>query len=341
MSPIVPSVSPEHLADQLAVSLPRYAKIVDYSEAALFGVSAPGQEEHACRTIWTCHQRQALARELMAAQNEFMKHCNFPLIPTFIQAERHDYSRTILLNNCEVLGLGHKAVHVLATGMAVNHASDPVILTVATTATDVEEIHIYHPGTDYEILPSSIRISGGVATIGIPRVRMVALANDDNPDVGWPYSDTTKFESTVDIRRILLDTSQQIQVFGSNCSATVGWSNYWNAGYIRAADIGHIRLARPPASACNLLPHFMEVSYLCGWLSVPVEAEDAVIRLAHARMQSEPCGCDTLKMLWERDRTVPDVLTAERENCPFGMSNGAWQAWEYMQDMVCRRGRAL
>lgn len=340
--PIVPSVSAEHLTDQLAVPLARYAQLVDYSEAAFFGVRRDGQDEYACRTIWTRWQRQAVTRALMAAQGEFWKHCGYPMVKTFITAERHDYNRTVLLENCHVIGMGRKVDTLLASGKAVSHATDPVSISQNVTTTDPEEIHVYHPGTDYEIIPSSVVIAGGVATILIPRVRMVALANDNNPDDGWDYTDTSKFEQTVDIRWIYLDPFYQVEVFCQApcaCPPPVA-TTFWNSVQMKAPRIGHIKLDCN-TSFCGCTPQYMEVSYLCGLESLSVHAEDAIIRLAHSRMPTEPCGCDFLRGMWERDKTVPDVLTAERENCPFGLSNAAWQSWEFMQDMVCYRGRAI
>jgi hypothetical protein len=57
------------------------------------------------------------------------------------------------------------------------------------------------------------------------------------------------------------------------------------------------------------------------------QVEDAIVRLAHSKMPDEPCGCDMLQRHWKRDRNIPQVLTRERINCPFGLSDGAWFAY--------------
>lgn len=341
---VVPYTSAEHMVDKLAVSLPRYAQIVDYSEAALFGVRQTlpqGQREYTCQNIWSRWQRQALARELMSAQGEFWKRCGYPFVPTWIDGERHEYSKTILLDNCRVIALGKKVDTLSVSGWPVTYGYDPAVITVnLPLITDLSTLHIFHPGTDYEIIPSSIVFAGGGdITIQIPRARMVALANDDNPEDGWDYNDTSLFEQTVDIRWIYLDPAYQVNVFGRHGH---GWSNYWQDGYLRSGKIGHVKLARiPPANFCDCEPAYLQVSYLCGLPSLSTHAEDAIIRLAHSRMPSEPCGCDFLKAMWERDRQIPDVLDAAREDNLWGMSNGAWQAWKFAQDMVCYRARTL
>lgn len=340
--PVVPFVSAEHLTDLLAVSLPRYAQIVDYSEAAFFGVQQPGQTQYQCRTIWTRWQRQAVTRALMNAQGEFWKHCGYPFVPTYITAERHPYKTIALLDNCNVVALGEKADVMVAAGETIDYTNDPATVACATTVTDPDEIHVFHPGTDYEIIPSSVVIAGGTVTILIPRVRMVALAYDDNPAEGWDYSDDTYFETEVDVRRIYLDTTHQVQVYcREDCTCPPGdMTTYWNNAYLRNARIGHIELDCD-TSICDCNPRFMEASYLCGLEAIPIHAEDAIIRLAHSLMPEEPCGCDFLRAMWNRDKDVPDVLTAERENCPLGMSNGAWIAWCFMRDLVCYRGGTL
>ena len=345
--PIVPFVSAEHLVDTLAVSLPRYAQIVDYQEAAFFGVNQTipqGGREYTCRTIWTRFQRQAIARELMAAQGDFWDHCNYPFVPTYISAERHGYTRTLLLKNCKVIELGKKVDVLIAAGLTIDYTNDPAQVIFATSTTDINELHLYHPGTDYEIIPSAISIVAGVATILIPRVRMVALAYDDNPEDGWDYKDDTYFEATLDVRRIYLDPTYQVEVFGDRgcgCTSPSSMMHYWQDAHLKSPAIGWIKLGCPTVFPCDTMPHRLEVSYLCGLPSMSIQGEDAIIRLAHSRLPSEPCGCDFLRGMWERDKAVPDVLDTERENCPFGLSQGAWTAYKFMQDMICYRGRVL
>jgi hypothetical protein len=77
--------------------------------------------------------------------------------------------------------------------------------------------------------------------------------------------------------------------------------------------------------------------YQAGLTSLTSEAEDILVRLAHALMPNEECGCDILKGRWRRDQAVPEVLTAERENCPFGLQSGAWLSWTYAQTIKQHR----
>lgn len=45
--------------------------------------------------------------------------------------------------------------------------------------------------------------------------------------------------------------------------------------------------------------------------------------------------------MWTRDRNTPDVLTAERLNCSFGFSDGAYIAWRFANAMRLQMGMAL
>lgn len=337
------STTPSLLTDMLAVPLARYAQIVGYNEAAFFGVQQAGQEEYACRTIWTHWQRMAVARALQVAQSEIERVAGYSLTPTWVDDEQHDYSRVIVLDKSHVSVLGAKLVDVIHSGMACNHATDPVAITHAVTFTDAEEVHVYHPGTDYEIIPSSCVIAAGTLTIAIPRVRMVKIALQDNPEDGLDYTDTSNFEATVDIKRVYADTTDQITLVGYDCVTSLLVEDTTPAtGVLRNPALGIVDLNRCSlitcgSICCGTMAHAVRVNYLSGLTSLTAHAEDVIVRFAHSRMPTEPCGCDFLRNMWENDKKIPDMLTAERENCPFGLSQGAWQAWTFAQSLIDHR----
>lgn len=73
----------------------------------------------------------------------------------------------------------------------------------------------------------------------------------------------------------------------------------------------------------------LRINYLSGLTALTAQDKSMIIRLAHAKMPNEPCGCDITQHMWSRDRNIPQILTAERLNCEFGLSDGAWMAWKY------------
>src|SRR5690606_14969886 len=83
------------------------------------------------------------------------------------------------------------------------------------------------------------------------------------------------------------------------------------------------------------------LNYRCGLQKLNLQAEMAILRLAHAKSPEAPCSCEKTSHLWQRDRDVPEVLTRERLECPFGLSNGAWIAWKFAQSLKHYRAGVL
>ena len=88
-------------------------------------------------------------------------------------------------------------------------------------------------------------------------------------------------------------------------------------------------------------PERARLYYLSGLTALSQQMKSALVRLAHTKMPEELCGCDTYTRLWARDRHVPDVLTRERINCPFGMMDGAWEAFKIVQRLKRRKAMVL
>jgi hypothetical protein len=334
-----------------AVRLARYAQMAGFSECAFWGVfDATDPQNSACRPIQSLSERAMIARYLAEAQDEIEMVTGYPLSARWFTDEL-EYSPIVHAKRHKLIEIGVMAVDDVSLGAAVSHATDPAVVgPVATTVTDATEIHVYHPGTDVEIDPSAIVIAAGNVTISIPRCRLVS--DPDNPDNGWDYTDippsaTTPFESTVDIKRVYNDdTTQGLFIWphqtgeGCTCGCCAVCDEYTHeaCAYLRNNESGAIDLlyahligsvwtASCPC-ACTL-PQLVQVNYRAGLTTITKQAEDAVIRLAHSKMPKPPCGCGPLMEMWARDRNTPDVLTSERENCPFGMSDGAWIAYKF------------
>jgi hypothetical protein len=338
MTTIVP-LSTAIFSKRLAVSMPRYAQIVNYAEAAFFGVNHPDNKLFECREIWSHDQRIAIYRALQEAQSEVEKTAEFPLAPTWIGPERHLLGSPVVLTYGKLIQMGQLLVTDLALAHAVVIATDPATVTIIpspVTAAQIDEVHIYHPGTDIEIYPSAIAIVGGNLVISIPLVRMVAIAYENTPANGLTYSLSPAWaEVTLDVKRESLSpTLPDVQFVSFGCAGTCDCPEstlYDGCSYVIDADMGIIRVG---STGCLCIPAdtgFVDVYYQAGLTSLTPQAEDIIVRLAHSRMANEPCGCDVLKGRWRGDQLVPEILTAERENCPYGLSAGAWAAWTYAQ----------
>lgn len=331
-----------------AVRLARYAAIIEYPECNFFGVNADIDTGFQCQEIWTKHQRDQILKYLAEAQYEIEQETGYPLSPRWIgqgQTEEYQdwqpYRKRIVTRYARFIEAGIEATSDILPGEPINQATDPAIVgPVVTTVTDPDEIRIFHPGLDVEIDPSSITISGGSVTIEIPRCRTVRQAVSDNPDTGLDYNDLSNFESTVDIKRIYNDSSSQATLAYLN--SCTGCTEKTLAGclYPRDKRVGvlDVQLASNVSrSICRCRPETIRLNYKAGADVLTRQAEDAIVRLAHAKMPNEPCGCDVAKRLWGRDRNIPEVLTSERLNCPFGLSDGSWVAWQFAQAMKVYR----
>lgn len=345
---------PQMLSEATALPLARYAQILGYNECQFWGVN-DGSQLTNCRGIWLLSERLMIARYLREAQIEIEREINYALSTwRWFTEKKREFKCPVEARIGYVIEGGVRAVSNIAIAEAVDHTGDPAIIgPVVTTVVDPDEIHIYHPGTDIEISPSSIVIAGGNVTIEVPRCRMVDIALSDNPETGLDYATVANFEATVDIKRVYNDASTQA-VLSTNhrCNAlcsTNGCSDFTHAGciYVRQPEIGSIEVYKASYASGSWL---RESSQICcdgyRWVvlnyragkEIDEQGEDAIIRLAHSKMPVEPCGCDPIRSLWVRDRNINDVNTRERINCRFGLSDGAWAAWMYATDMKLWRG---
>jgi len=342
----------------VAVPLARYAYIIEYDECSFFGVDNPDAADLGCDQIWSKADRDMVQKYLAEAQDEIEQIVNYPLSARWIANEAQNYRNPVQADWGHIIEAGVKAITDIVDGEAVSHVTDPAIIgPFATTVTDENEITVYHPGTDLVIIPSSVTISGGNCTIEIPRCRMVKTSLVQNPAAGLSYSDTSNFEATVDVKRVYNDTSTNaVIVWPHKCTNSCGVNGcgektQTGCMYIRNAEIGSIDVLPATYSGgswaaknwgcCNGYPEILRLNYRAGLDPITPQAEDAIVRLAHSKMPDEVCGCERWSRLWRRDRNVPDVLTRERLNCSFGLSDGAWIAWQFTQRLKLVRGYTL
>lgn len=343
--------------EQSAVRLARYAQIIGYPECNFFGVNADIDTGFQCQEIWTKTQRDMVAKYLAEAQEEIEQETGYFLAPRWIgqgQTEKWQDWQSLKWQLTTKWSLfieaGIQATSTIQAGAVVNHATDPAVIgPIATTVTNIDEVKIFHPGTDVEIDPSAITIAGGFVTINIPRCRMVTAAVADNPVTGLAYTDLANFEATVDVKRVYNSTAVQATFVyphscgGLSCDCDCTEQTAVGCIYVRNKRLGIINVMQTGqvSGLCGGCPEIVRLNYRAGMDKLTFQAEDAIIRLAHAKMPSEPCGCDVAKRLWGRDRNIPEVLTRERLNCPFGLPDGAWVAYKFAHAMKIFRGSNL
>lgn len=338
----------------MAVRLPRYAQKIGIGECAFFGVNRNVVESD-CHRIWVKADRDMVTRYLQEAQEEIEQWLGYPAVARWIENDEQPYARPIVARWGKIIEAGVRAVTTISAGEAVNHATDPAVVgPVATTVTDENEIFVYHPGTDIEIIPSSVTISGGFITIEIPRCRMVKESVADNGENGLDYTDLTNFEATVDVKRVYNDASTNATLvwpYGGGCCSSCSGATADACMVIRNATIGEVDVLQASYSngawsigsvSCRCCrPVSMLLNYRAGASPVTNQIEDAIIRLAHSKMPYTPCACEVASRVWERDRKQVEPMTREVRNCRFGSSEGAWMAWQFVQAARLVRGGAL
>lgn len=325
------------------VTLSRYARIIGYAEPAFFGVVHEDNRKYACREIWTKNQRDLVARYLYEAQVDIEETAGFPLQPTWVVDDRPPTTTGVMLaKHTNLIQVGARAEATVQADAEVNHATDPATVgPIATTATDPAEIKVFYPGTEQEIEPAKVSISGGAVTIWIPRVRMVASSALDNPATGLDYADLDNFLASVDVKRVYNDPTVGAQLVWRTDSMTASSMSETAAALtITNKEIGEVFVhptEQPVIGAGNLTLARVQLHYQAGLETLTQKAEDAIVRLAHAKLPAEPCGCDGVRLVWKRDATIPQVISRERLNCPYGLPDGAWVAYQFALSMMVYR----
>lgn len=381
-TPVVVPGMPTTVYDQMeelvttpncAVSLARYAKLINYEEAAFWGVVWDNQFFRGCDPLWSEYERMSVQNALAEAQQEIEEVLSYPLCPTYItgtitsdwrwfdQQQLKHYWSQLLTRYPRILAAGIQAITILEANSQVDYDMTEglgIIGPIATEATNPSEIKIFYSNSDRQITPSKITIGGGNVTIEIPRYRMVKqeflnTSTDDNP---VRYENINFFLSTVDVKRVYTDSSTQAVLVRPGCrngSCSGGCNECTQTAciYIRDPYLGVINIspanwdsdamAWSTKSMCATNYREVRLNYVAGVDRIDLKAEMAVIRLAHAKMGRPPCQCNKTGQMWQKDYDVTGAVTRERVNCPFGLSNGAWNAYKWALSSASKRASIL
>lgn len=324
------------------LALEEYADFVQLPEPFLYGIrNHPDLTEgKGCGDYWQQSERHYLATAIAKSEKRLRKDrwLGFPLRREYNdmlpRARQLSYKWPLYLGKY-VRGIGVETESTIEASKAVSYATDPVVITQAVTFTDEDELIVYYPGqTKYRIRPSEVSISGGTATITIPKSRLL------HPDYLKDYSDDTLrpdyqnniyFLTTVDLVRNYLDTTTGANLVwhrrrydAYDCcipdvtvcepSDPCGETLQLACGYVRDQRNGLVQLE--PATynggwskasfAIKRTPDYTQVNYMrFHWDRYEEMDEDivrAIIALAHNNFVEDPCfRCAIQQAYFKRD----------------------------------------
>lgn len=320
----------------LGLTLDRYAELLRIPEAAFNGLNkSDDDQQFACNTIWKQYNRDHLATYLSAAEERRETEIKFNISKKYLEEDYMYKSYLYNLNKAHLAIVGEQTTTVISTETVTYRdiyaaIIDPIILTIATTVTDTDELKVYYPGEDVEIHPSNISISGGVATIKIPRSRLVKPELNDNRDDHLYYETDTNFLETVDVKRVYYNETEGVKLVWLNC--TTGAEQTQRAkSEIDDYENSIIRVA--PANYSNGAwaytafmyagsPHKVRVRYLSGKIQ-SMNTQLLTLRLAHALMPYKPIDCESVTQYWQNDAEIG----SRNPMTPYGNKNGAVECW--------------
>lgn len=260
-----------------------------------------------------------------------------------------------------VRGLGVRTItDAVAVDLSTQIAAgdDSVSFDLAVTFTDVNELVIFYPGqSKYSLQPTSVVISSGIATVKIPRCRLLDpdyLIDYDDVNERPVYTNDTYFMSGVEARRVYLDTTtgnnlvwhrQYMQTYecitvdaACNPSTPCDETLQLACGYVRDQRQGIVQFEpstynggwSKAALAVKRNPDYLQVNYTQGWYNRYDEIDSQLIRaiaaIAHNNFPRDPCfKCALQQQYYKRD--IEPLEPAAH----MGMGPSTWGIYEAVQ----------
>ena len=382
------------------LSLDEFAQIIGLNPLAFNQLSSSLFPNNVCGDIFFQYDwqhsdrvgRDTIALAIQAAEQEISREAGFNLLPDWTVDERLPYPRPITpeaygvglnpryqLKSIEaprghLISGGVRTKTLIDDGAAVVRTdadtdgfAETVTVTVATTVTDINEIHAYYPAQDgddaWEIRPIKVRLSGANAIITF-KIWQIAAANQmDALDAAPLDADAAgSFETTVDIYRVYNDPSTQVQFMWENdptcCGSCTACQLSTQAGCFHLRDARLGMLVPSPGTwvsadeeftaqewdACRE-PDQIRLWYLSGYRDQSVSRpysdlspkwKQAIAYFAASKFERPVCGCSNVNQFiekWRRDAAFSSqeeggfTVTAELAANRLGTSMGALYAY--------------
>lgn len=333
------------------LSLEEYWEFLQINECAGYGIRnfpTTGVIGLGCGDYWDQSSRFFLAASIAKAEErlEADRWLGFPIRRKYYTRQM-DYKLPLYLGKyVRSVGVETEALvdQVNVTLSSGGEVIDPLEFTVAVSFTDPDELVLKYPTAyyqancdDYYIRPSCVTISGGIATVEVPRCRLLRpeYFKDYKNDNERPnYTNDTYFLDTIDVYRNYVDTStgtnlvwwrQNVEniicydsVFTAACEPSGACADVRQLAcpYLRSEYDGAVQLEPATYSggysktnyAVRRKPDGVEINYLRARFDRYEQIESsitrAIIAIAHNNMPRRYCSCD-VQTLWYEDDTRP------------------------------------
>lgn len=359
------------------LTLGYYARWIGMSESAIYGIVREDDPDMGCDDYyWSESMRFQFVKSIQQAEKRLAKYLGHPLKDQWICDEMHHFygnenNCEITLNTKMVRTIGKKTEEMVAADVAVgvDVFAEEYVVSVDVDFEDCTELVVFYPGqTSQEIDPSSVIISGGVATVTIPRSHLLKQeflidfrADNDRPR----YEVYSNFLETVDIYRRFPDAALGVtfiwdrKVCGCSCNVWCSHTATVPGGIVEqtgAATITDPRLGTilvEPATFNTETgewesalwtelrsPNRVKISYVSGIQDgcadeCPLEPDPniarAIIGLAHSNLPFGVCSCDFAKKGYELDAFAPTADEGPTIMTPFGTTRGQVLAWNLIK----------
>lgn len=327
------------------LSLNEYWEILQISECFGYGIrSVPDAKRLGCNVYWDQSFRYWLAFSIRKTEQRLKadRWLGFPVRREYNDGNNPrqlEYAFPLYLGKY-VRGIGVETETTVESGVAValrtlGTINDPVTITVNVSFTDPNELLVRYPELyfsqncrPYTIRPSCVTIEDGVATIEIPRCRLLKpefFRDYDQVNDRPEYPDDANFLDTVDITRNYLNTAtganfvwrrgkQHISCWTgvSLCDPVDPCSDIKQlaCAYVREQRDGVVQL-EPEDGAWAIRtrrPNEVEINFMRGYYDrydcISEELARAIIAIAHNNMPRDYCKCSVQERYFKQD-TMP------------------------------------
>lgn len=340
-----------------------YWNYLQINENAGYGIrNYPNERQMGCDDLWQHTQRFFLAEAIWKSLSrlEADRWLGFPLLRKYYDNVQRSYTQKIALGKW-LRGVGVETNTLIHGGKTISLSNagiinDPVQFTVIVTFTDIDELVITYPGTMYRVTPSHVSIVDGMATVKIPRARLLKTEfHRDYDDVNQrpQYDDDDNFLSSVDVYRNYLDvtTGANLVWWGPGCNLSSlqsgqtisagGSISQLAAPYVTEQRFGILYLEPATYSdnawhragaALRRCPNGVQLNYMRGYYDrydfVDPSIARAIIAITHNNLPHKYCAaCEVQGKFFEDDNRPLEPAAR------LGMGRSTWGLY-YAEQLI-------